>query len=150
MKKVLSIVLALVLCFAFVGCGQQEEPPVAEAADTTTLTLEEMYELSYPASYTYETTNKETEEVTDSGEYSYTAEDGTVNDAVLLPFWATVAEETLVDSSIQDAMNYITTNYTLQDGVTGTCLYIVDPVTSQFVAASVETETETILYTFAY
>lgn len=109
--------------------------------------LNEIDSVLFPVSYTYETYNWETWEMTDSGEYVYPED---IDHSLLLPIHATMAERTVDSSSIEDDMIYTTSTVTLQDGNVISILYINNPSTLQYVAASVNNGSETTLYTFAY
>jgi len=61
-----------------------------------------------------------------------------------------MASREIVSSGIEDGMIYTLTNVTLQDDTVVSVLYIVDPVTLNFVAANVENGNETTNYQFIY
>jgi hypothetical protein len=61
-----------------------------------------------------------------------------------------MASREVVSSGIEDGMIYTLTNVTLQDDTVVSVLYIVDPVTLNFVAANVENGNEMTNYQFAY
>lgn len=116
----------------------------------TSLTNEDFDEIDaslFPISYTYETYNWETWEMTDSGEYTYPED---IDHSLLLPIHATMIERSIESSSIEDDMIYSSTTATLQDGTIVSILYINNPATLQYVAASVNNGSETSLYTFSY
>ena len=141
MKKIIAVLLCIAMCFAFAACGQANEP----AADDQAIeyTLEDVQALTAPVSYTYETYNMETEELIDQGE-------NVGHESVYVPFWATVAEETLTECSVQDGMYYVMSAFILQDGTEGTCLYVCDFENDQLVAAQVEVGNESTNYQFTY
>ena len=61
-----------------------------------------------------------------------------------------LSNEDIFCTSIEDGMIYTMVNATLKDGSVVSILYINDPITLQYVAASVNSDTETILYSFIY
>jgi hypothetical protein len=61
-----------------------------------------------------------------------------------------MASREVLSSGIEDGMIYTLTNVTLQDDTVISVLYIVDPVTLNFVAANVENGNETRNYQFTY
>ena len=143
MKKFLALVLAVAMVFCFAACGQSDD----EQADggVTSLTIEALDNAPFPVSYTYETSDESG--VIDSGEYEYPED---IDHSLLIPTHATMIDREIIDSSIQDGMVYTDVNATLQDDTVVEILYINNPDTLEYVAASVITETETTLYTFAY
>jgi hypothetical protein len=69
---------------------------------------------------------------------------------LLIPDHATMASREVLSSGIEDGMIYTLTKVTLQDGTEIEVLYINDPVTLNFVAASVENGNITTNYQFSY
>ena len=61
-----------------------------------------------------------------------------------------MASREIVSSGIEDGMIYTLAKVTLQDDTEVQVLYIVDPVTLNFVAASVENGNENTNYQFIY
>jgi hypothetical protein len=61
-----------------------------------------------------------------------------------------MASREITSSGIQDGMIYTDTTVTLQDGTIIKVLYIVDPVTLNFVAANVENGNISTNYQFVY
>lgn len=115
----------------------------------TSLTNEELDELAethFPKSYTYTTYNMETEETSD-GEYVYPED---LSHTLLLPIHATMASREVISSGIEDGMIYTLTKVILQDGTELQVLYIVNPETLDFVAATVENGNENTNYQFVY
>ena len=115
----------------------------------TSLTNEELDELAdanFPKSYTYTTYNLETEE-TGNGEYTYPED---LSHTLLIPEHATMASREVISSGIEDWMIYTMTKVTLQDGTVIDVLYIVNPTTLEFVAASVENWNVSTNYQFVY
>ena len=108
--------------------------------------LDELAETNFPKSYTYTTYNVETQE-SNNGEYTYPED---ISHTLLLPIHATMASREVVSSGIEDGMIYTLTNVTLQDDTVVSVLYIVDPITLNFVAANVENGNEMTNYQFAY
>lgn len=126
-----------------------EEDYVLPEWAKTSLTNEELDELAetnFPKSYTYTTYNVETQE-SNNGEYTYPED---ISHTLLLPIHATMASREVVSSGIEDGMIYTLTNVTLQDDTVVSVLYIVDPITLNFVAANVENGNEMTNYQFAY
>jgi len=126
----------------------EEDYVLPEWAKTslTTEELDELAETHFPKSYTYTTYNMETQE-TNNGEYVYPED---LSHTLLIPEHATMASREVVSSGIEDGMIYTLTKVVLQDGTELQVLYIVNPETLDFVAASVENGNETINYQFAY
>ncbi len=126
----------------------EEDYVLPEWAKTslTTEELDELVETHFPKSYTYTTYNMETQE-TNNGEYVYPED---LSHTLLIPEHATMASREVVSSGIEDGMIYTLTKVVLQDGTELQVLYIVNPETLDFVAASVENGNETINYQFAY
>ena len=108
--------------------------------------LDEIAETNFPTSYSYSTYNTETEE-SNLWEYTYPED---ISHTLLLPIHTTMASREVVSSGIEDGMIYTLTNVTLQDDTVVSVLYIVDPVTLNFVAANVENGNETTNYQFIY
>ena len=115
----------------------------------TSLTNEELDEITethFPKGYTYSVYNLETEEnVTE--EYTYPED---LDHSLLIPEHATMANREVTSSWIEDGMIYTLTKVTLQDGTEIEVLYINDPVTLDFVAASVQNGNENRNYQFIY
>lgn len=116
----------------------------------TSLTIEDLDQIDetmFPVSYDYETYKWEDENTSDSGSYTYPEN---VDHKLLLPIHADVVSREVVSSGIEDGMIYTIVNATLQDDSVISILYINDPVTLQYIAASVNSDTETTLYSFVY
>jgi len=113
----------------------------------TSLTNEDLNELDsvlLPKWYVYE------RYVWDGGEweswdYSYPADQH-----ILLPIIAASVDRKIQSSEIQDGLIYTTALVTLDDGNQYTVLYVNDPNTLEYIAASVSTDVSTTLYTFKY
>ena len=108
--------------------------------------LDELAETNFPTGYSSSTYNTETEE-TSTEDYVYPED---FSHTLLIPEHATMASREVVSSGIEDGMIYTLTNVTLQDDTVISVLYIVDPVTLNFVAVNVENGNETRNYQFSY
>jgi len=108
--------------------------------------LEEVIDTHFPKWFTYSVYNTETEA---SSEWEYTYPED-LDHSLLLPIHATMASREVLSSWIEDGMIYTLTNVTLQDDTVVSVLYIVDPVTLNFVAANVENGNEITNYQFVY
>lgn len=129
-------------------CPEQE--PSLSADAKTSLTLEELEgieEANFPKSYTYSTFNIAENQSEDEWEYTYPDD---ISHTLLIPEHATMASREVISSWIEDGMIYTMTKVTLQDGTVLNVLYIVDPETLNFVAASVENGDISTNYQFAY
>ena len=116
----------------------------------TSLTVEDLDhidEVLFPVSYNYEVYKWEDENTSDSWSHTYPSD---VDHSLLLPIHADVVSREVVSSNIEDGMIYTTVDATLEDGSVISILYINDPITLQYVAASVNTDVETTLYSFVY
>ena len=123
--------------------------PLESLAGKTSLTAEELdlvESVMKPASYTYQTYNYNADEAVDSGEYTY-SEDGT---DLLIPDETNMISREITSSGIEDGMIYTLTVARFQDQDPVDILYINDPETFQYLAASVSRGEEVTLYTFAY
>lgn len=109
--------------------------------------LEEIEETHFPKSYFFSTYNMKENLIGEEGTVVY-AED--ISHTLLIPEHATMASREVLSSGIEDGMIYTITQVTLQDGTVISVLYIVDPVTLNFVAANVENWDITTNYQFAY
>lgn len=161
MKKSLLLWLLFIGSIALAWC-QKSEPEVSQPENPgdeidfvlpewakTSLTNEELDELAdanFPKGYSSSTYNMETEE-TSNEDYVYPED---ISHTLLLPEHATMASREVLSSGIEDGMIYTLTNVTLQDDTVISVLYIVDPVTLNFVAANVENGNETRNYQFTY
>ena len=116
----------------------------------TSLTVEDLDQIDatlFPLSYKYETYRWEDEDTSDSGDYTYPED---VDHSLLLPIHKDMESREIVSSGIEDWMIYTIVNATLKDGSIVSILYINDPVTLKYIAASVNGDTETTLYSFEY
>jgi len=110
--------------------------------------LEEIAKSYFPASNTYTVYSFETEEASD-GETIY-HEDTPHNLVNITPDFAPIKEQKLLSSGIQDGMIYTNFDVVYDNGTTGNVLYINNPETLNFVAATVESEGMSVNYQFAY
>ena len=156
MKKMLAIMLGIMCCVLLTACGDknvdtsesgQEEVEVVTMASLTIEDLDLIDEKVFPRSYSYEVYNWENNEATDTWEYTYPED---LSHTLLIPVHATMASREVISSAIEDGMIYTNVKWTLQDGTEVMILYINDPITLEYVAASVNTEVDTTLYTFYY
>lgn len=108
--------------------------------------LEELENTHFPKGYTYTSFNSETNETT-TWEYVYPED---LSHTLLIPIHATMASRVVKNSWIEDDMIYTLTDVTLQDDTEVSVLYIVDPETRNFVAATVDNNTESTNYQFIY
>jgi len=106
--------------------------------------LDELEHVMLPVSYMYEKYSLASEWLVDSGESPYSE-----GDPLLLDITSMISRE-VQSSSVQDGMIYTNTIVTLEDGSQYSVLYVNDPVTLQFVAASISDNETTSLYTFKY
>lgn len=116
----------------------------------TSLTSEEIDELAethFPKGYTYSVFNMDENLIGDEGETTYPED---LSHTLLIPEHATMASRTVISSGIEDGMIYTDTEVTLQDGTIVKVLYIVDPVTLNFVAANAENGNISTNYQFVY
>jgi len=110
--------------------------------------LEEIAATNFPTSSTYTIVDLATEETTNK-ENLYN-EDTLHNLVNITPNFAPIKEKTLLSSGIEDGMIYTNFDVTFDNDATGNVLYINDPETLNFVAATVESEGRSINYQFAY
>ena len=116
----------------------------------TELTIEDLDEIDqilFPSSYAYEIYRVDDGSVVESWEYVYPED---IDHSLLLPIHATMANREVIDSYMQDELIYTSVSVELQDGERYTVLYINDPVTLEYLAASVDGWEEASLYTFYY
>lgn len=115
----------------------------------TSLTLADLNEiemLSFPMSYSYERYWREDSEPSDSGTYVYPEGDHWV----LLPIYENVVNKEVVDSESDWWWIYTVVNVTLDDESERSIVYMNDPVTLRYVAATVSDEEGSTLYSFNY
>ena len=109
--------------------------------------LDEIAETNFPKGYTYSTFHMDENLIGDEGEVIYPED---FSHTLLIPDHATMASREVLSSWIEDGMIYTLTKVTLQDDTEIQILYINDPVTLNFVAASVENGNITTNYQFIY
>ena len=130
-------------------CPAEGENILPEGAKTS-LTLEDLDNIdatNFPKGYSYSQFNLEENLIGNEWEYTYPED---FSHSLLIPEHATMANREIVSSGIEDGMIYTLTNVTLQDDTQIQILYIVDPVTLQYVAASVENWNTSTNYQFVY
>ena len=110
--------------------------------------LEGIAEMNFPTSSTYTIVDLATEETTDKENLYH--EDTPHNLVNITPDFAPIKEQTLLSSAIEDGMIYTNFDVTFDNDTTGNVLYINDPETLNFVAATVESEGMSVNYQFAY
>ena len=157
MKKVLSVFAVLVAwTLVLTGCNKTEnvneenvdETPVVETTENQSLDLGELISLienNFPKAYDYSTTNLSTNE-NEKGTHVYTLDEL----GFLTPEYSNIVDREVTSSGIQDGMIYTTVKATLDDGKQIEILYIVDPVTKNFVAANIEDGDIMTNYQFTY
>ena len=110
--------------------------------------LEEIAKSYFPASSTYTVTDLATEETTEKENIYH--EDTPHNLVNITPDFAPITEQTLLSSGIEDGMIYTNFDVTYDNGTTGNVLYINNPESLLFVAATVESEGMSVNYQFSY
>lgn len=109
--------------------------------------LEEIIDTHFPKGYTYSTYNMDENLTVDEWDYTYPED---LSHTLLIPEHATMASRTILSSGIEDGMIYTDTEVTLQDDTVIKVLYIVNPVTLDFVAATSENGNFSTNYQFTY
>ena len=110
--------------------------------------LEGIAEMNFPTSSTYTIVDLATEETTNKENLYH--EDTPHNLVNITPDFAPIKEQTLLSSAIEDGMIYTNFDVTFDNDTTGNVLYINDPETLNFVAATVESEGMSVNYQFTY
>ena len=110
--------------------------------------LEEIAKSYFPASSSYTIFDMETQETTEKENLYH--EDTPHNLVNITPDFAPITEQTLLSSGIEDGMIYTNFDVTYDNGTTGNVLYINNPESLLFVAATVESEGMSVNYQFAY
>ena len=157
MKKVLSLVAVLaVWTLVLTGCNKTEnvneenvdETPVVETTENQSLDLGELISLienNFPKAYDYSITDLSTNENL-KGTHVYTLDEL----GFLTPEYSNIVDREVTSSGIEDGMIYTLVKATLDDGKEIEVLYIVDPVTRNFVAANIEDGDIMTNYQFTY
>ena len=130
------------------ACPVVEEETLPEWAKTS-LTIEDLDAIdadNFPTGYSFSTFDTDTN-VTSDWTYTYPED---IDHSLLIPEHATMASRKVVSSGIEDGMIYTLTDVTLQDDTQLQILYIVNPVTLQYVAAAVENGNVLTNYQFEY
>jgi len=110
--------------------------------------LEGIAENNFPSESTYTVVDLATEATT-TGENVY-MEDTPHNLVNITPAFPPITEQNLLSSGIEDGMIYTNFDVVYDNGTTGNVLYINNPETLNFVAATVESEGMSVNYQFAY
>ena len=119
---------------------------VNEAKTSLTLAdLNEIETLSFPISYSYEKYWRESSEPSDSGTYSYPD-----NNHWLLPIYENIVSREVIESESDWWWIYTTVKAILDDESECSIVYMNDPVTLRYVAATVSDENWSTLYSFNY
>ena len=159
MKKVLSLVAVLAAwTLVLTGCNSEtenvneeiiDETPVVEETAKTSLDLGELINImenNFPKAYDYSVFNMTDNLIGEEGRHVYTLDEL----GFLTPEYSNIVDREITSSGIEDGMIYTMVKATLDDGKQIDVLYIVDPVTFNFVAASVEDGDITTNYQFTY
>ena len=158
MKKVLSLFAVLAAwTLVLTGCNKTEnineenvdETPAIETAQKESLDLGELIGLienHFPKSYTFTKFNMTTNESEGSGKHIYNR----MELGYLTPENTKMVDREVTSSGIEDGMIYTMVKATLDDERQIDVLYIVNPETLDFVAASVEDGDITTNYQFSY
>ena len=155
MKKVLSIV-ALLAAWTLVlaGCNKTENVEVNDETgaveETENLSLDmggliNLIENNFPLAYDYTISNISTNE-TQTWTHVYTLDEL----GFLTPEYSNIVDREVTSSGIEDDMIYTLVDAKLDDGKEISVLYIVDPVTYNFVAANIEDGDVMTNYQFKY
>lgn len=110
--------------------------------------LEGIAENNFPSESTYTVVDLATEATT-TGENVY-MEDTPHNLVNITPAFPATTSQELLSSGIEDGMIYTLLDVSYENGTTGNVLYINDPETLNFVAATVESEGISTNYQFVY
>jgi len=115
----------------------EEYPENSERIESLTFDdLQAIAQTNFPTYSTYTIVDLQTEE-TFTGENLY-MEDTPHNLTNITPHFATIVDQNLLSSWIEDGMIYSNFDVTFDDGTDANVLYINDPETLDFVAATVE------------
>lgn len=129
-------------------CPNNEEWEEITVSDEK-LTIEDLDKIdenNFPKGYTYTVYNS-ADESNYGWDYTYPED---ISHTLLIPEHATMASREVLSSGIEDGMIYTLTKVTLQDETEIQVLYIVNPKTKDYVAATVENGTTTTNYQFIY
>ena len=156
------LVLFTVASLALIGCNKGEKASIEESEEVinpvveeplmdvnsslTSEDLDSMDKIEFPVSYSFSTYNWD-DELIDEWEFTYPED---IDHSLLIPELATMASRELVSSNTQDWMIYTFTKVTLQDWTVLDVLYINNPETLRYIAASVRWEDKTVNYEFSY
>ncbi len=154
MKKVLSLIVVLaVWTLILAGCNKSgdinDETPVVETAQKQSLNLGELIGLienHFPKAYDYSVFNMTDNLIENEWRHVYNR----MELGYLTPEYSNIVDREVTSSGIQDGMIYTMVKATLDDGQQIDVLYIVNPETLDFVAASVEDGDTTTNYQFSY
>ena len=158
MKKVLSLFAVLAAwTLVLTGCNKSgdvneenvDETPAIETAQKESLDLGELIGLienHFPKSYTFTKFNMATNESEGSGKHVYNR----MELGYLTPEYSNITDREVTSSGIEDGMIYTMVKATLDDERQIDVLYIVNPETLDFVAASIEDGDITTNYQFSY
>lgn len=167
MKKTTLWLFAIIWLWTLVltGCNKSENPSdenqnqatqeeIGYSASSeytkTSLTigdLDSIDETNFPKSYSYSSYNMTENVLEDEWEYTYPED---ISHTLLIPEHATMVSREVISSWIEDEMIYTVTKVELQDGTQINVLYINNPVTLNYVAASVQNGNISKNYQFAY
>ena len=158
MKKVLSLFAVLAAwTLVLTGCNKSgdvneenvDETPAVETAQKQSLDLGELIgliETHFPKSYEYSVFNMTDNLIGDEWRHVYNR----MELGYLTPEYSNIVDREVTSSGIEDGMIYTMVKATLDDGKQIDVLYIVNPETLDFVAASVEDGDITTNYQFSY
>ena len=126
----------------------EENPEALPEWAKTSLDLGELIGLienHFPKSYEYSVFNMADNMIGDEGRHVYNR----MELGYLTPEYSNIVDREVTSSGIEDGMIYSNFDVTFDNGTTGNVLYINDPETLNFVAATVESEGMSINYQFA-
>jgi len=128
--------------------GASEGRTLSDIKWSASLSVEDLDIISeelFPKSYSYTEYNDGV--LVNSGEFIYGDD---MDRSLLLPIHAAVSSRNISSSNLEDGMIYTLVDIVLVDSAEGTILYINDPESLRYVAASVEVDGSTLLYAFRY
>lgn len=174
MKKNLLVVLCLTTAIILSACGTKNNPenslnsvndslsnpttneqdntdPLADLREKTPLTIEDLDRIEkykFPSSYTYSTYNRnDPNAAVEIHEYVYP---NNVDHKLLLPIHENMTNREIISSVMDHDTINTTVNITLKNGEVYPVLYVNNPDTLEYIEASVNTPTNTTIYTFNY